>query len=74
MLQDKLLNNLFDVGSALPSDYVKLHTFDQRIVSAFSGVKICINTTFDLLDRHFFLFFQKNVLGGSIDTAITKVF
>ena len=73
VLQDKLSNNLFDVGRAQPVNYVKLHTFDQRIVSAFAGVKICINTTFNLLDRHFFLFFQKNVL-GSMDPIIKKVF
>jgi hypothetical protein len=74
VLQDTLMNNMFDVGRGQPVNYVKLHTFDQRFVSAFAGVKICINTTFDLLDRHFFLFFQKNVLGGSIGPAITKVF
>jgi hypothetical protein len=75
VLQDKLVDRLFDVGRTIYAeiDFVKLHTFDQNIVSTFSGTKICINTTFDLLHLHFFLFYQKNVL-ESIDPVIKKVF
>jgi hypothetical protein len=73
VLQDKLVGGCFDVGNTIKTDYVKLHTFDQKIISTFSGVKICIHTTFDLLYLHFFLFFQKNVLNGN-DHEIKKIF
>lgn len=62
VLHDKLLDNLFDVGDLVQQDFRKLHTFDPQILSLFSNTKICIHTTFAMLDRHFFLFFQKNVL------------
>ena len=62
VLQDKLLNNLFDVGDHVESQYVKLHEFDQEIISSFPSIKICIHTTFEMLDRHFLLFYQKNVI------------
>jgi len=62
VLQNKLLNNLFDVGAHLEPEYVKLHEFDQEIISSFPDTKICIHTTFDMLDRHFLLFYQKNVI------------
>jgi hypothetical protein len=62
VLQDKLLDKMFDVGVTGLVKFTKLHKFDQTIVSAFLDTKICIDTTLDLLDRHFFLFFQKNVL------------
>lgn len=61
VLQNQLLNNLFDVGIHVPSKYVKLHSFDQKLVSSFSDIKIRIHTTLSMLDRHFILFFQKNV-------------
>ena len=61
-LQNKLLNNLFDVGGKkLSISYLKLHTFNQQRVLLFDGIKICIHTTLDMLDRHFILFYQKNV-------------
>lgn len=73
VLQDKLENGCFDVGRTIMPDFVKLHTFDQSIVSTFSGIKICIHTTFDLLYLHLFLFFQKNVLTVT-DQEIKKNF
>jgi len=62
VLSDKLLDNLFDVGDLVRQDFCKLHRFNPQILSSFSDTKICIHTTFAMLDRHFFLFFQKNVL------------
>jgi len=73
VLQDKLVDGAFDVGKTIPMDYVKLHMFNQNIISTFSGVKIRINTTFDLLHLHFFLFFQKNILGNP-DPEVKKDF
>lgn len=62
VLTDKLLDNLFDVGDLIPQDFRKLHRFNPPILSSFLNTKICIHTTFAMLERHFFLFFQKNVL------------
>jgi hypothetical protein len=62
VLTDKLSDNLFDAGGLVHRDFRKLHQFSSEILSSFSKIKICIHTTFDMLDRHFFLFFQKNVL------------
>jgi hypothetical protein len=62
VLTDKLLDNLFDVGRLVQQDFRKLHRFNPQVLSSFLNTKICIHTTFAMLDRHFFLFFQKNVL------------
>ena len=62
VLTDKLLNNLFDVGGLVQQNFRKLHRFNPQVLSSFSKTKICIHTTFAMLDRHFFLFFHKNVL------------
>ena len=62
VLTDKLLDNLFDVGDLVQQDFRKLHKFNPPVLSSFSNTKICIHTTFAMLERHFFLFFQKNVL------------
>jgi hypothetical protein len=62
VLTDKLSDHLFDVGDLVHKDFRKLHRFDSEILSSFPNTKICIHTTFAMLDRHFFLFFQKNSL------------
>jgi hypothetical protein len=62
VLSDKLLDNLFDVGDLVRQDFCKLHRFNPQILSSFSDTKICIHTTFAMLDRHFFFVFSKKCI------------
>lgn len=58
-LTNSLESNSFDVGHTVP--FCKLHTFDANVVEKFTGKKIYIKLSTDLLWLHLVLFFEKNV-------------
>ena len=61
-LNNDLQKPVFDVGSKIHTPFLKQHTdWDNKIAEKFAGTKIRINTSFQMLDLHLYLFLTKNV-------------
>lgn len=61
-LQDRLRPGLFDVGTQIGGGFIKCHTdWNNQQASNFPGKKIRLQTSFDMLHLHLYLFLMKNV-------------
>ena len=63
-LTKSLLKTSFDVGEELAPTYTKIHNFsgnNKDTLEKFSGVRIRIRPTLEMIDTHILLFLRKNV-------------